>query len=114
MTKNLQNLGYKKHDIVLFFTNNSSEITPLVFGALNLGCTVMAEYTGDGEFEICSLLKTIKPKIIFCDAEYFSLLKECTVKLKVSADFFTFGEQIANARSIKYLLGKSLDGSNFE
>lgn len=88
--------------MIWLFTNNSADITPLVYAALCLGCVIAAESTAHGCVEIHHTLNYLKPRVIFCDLEYYAMLKECVFDLKINADFFIVGDQTDDTLSIKY------------
>lgn len=85
----------------------------MVFAALSLGCPILAQATTHGSAELCRTLSSVKPKIVVCDDKFHPMVNECMVRMKIAPDFFVFGQQPANTRSVKDLLENFSDENDF-
>lgn len=111
--KNLQNLGFKKGQLIFFFTSNTDQIVPLLFAALCLGCPITSIPTCCTKKESEYFLKITNPMFVVCDVEYRSMLRECLANQKNTAAFFTFGDQ-ADEQSIPInILFEKTDSNSF-
>lgn len=81
----------------------------MAFAALCLGCPIISEPTVYGNAEICHTLSYIKPKIVFCDQEFYPMLNA----MKINALFFIFGDHIVDTCPIKVLFEEINDDSDF-
>lgn len=103
VAKRLRSAGFEKDQVIFFLTNNSEDIAPLVFAAMCLGCPVASLPSFHSKLEYLQHLSAVKPKYVFCDLEYYDMLKDCLCTLKLGAKFFTFGGQIEKSTSISDL-----------
>ncbi|XP_055309666.1 probable 4-coumarate--CoA ligase 1 [Sitodiplosis mosellana] len=93
VAKRLRNVGLEKGEVVFFVTDNTSDIPALVFAALCLGCVITARRSSSSKLEHVRYLSIVWPKYVFCDLEYYAMMKDCLAELKIEAKFFTFDGQ---------------------
>lgn len=91
--KNFQKFGFKESQILFFLTNNTADVSPLVFAGLCLNCQISSLPTCCSQMEYEYYLNIAKPDFVFCDLKFYSTLKECLTKLKINAKIFTFDGQ---------------------
>lgn len=92
--QNLQKRGDATKQVFSFVANNSQYLTPMVFASMCLGCPIGWIDTMDASFgkaELIHMLKTTKPRLIFCDIEVYDATKESLDELGNNAQIFTFG-----------------------
>ncbi|XP_055309667.1 uncharacterized protein LOC129573305 [Sitodiplosis mosellana] len=106
VAKRLRNFEFEKGQVIFFLTNNSADIPVLVFAAMCLGCPVASLPSFHSKMEYFQHLSAVKPKYVFCDLEYYAIMKDCISNLKIEAKFFTFGGQIEESVSINNLFEK--------
>lgn len=81
-------------------TNSLADIAPLVIAALCLACPITAQP------ECLYFLDVVKPYHIFCDLEFYVILKECLKNLNNDAKIFTFGGQTDESIPVDHLFEK--------
>lgn len=52
------------------------------------------------------MLGQTRPKLIFCDSDKLSVIKEATEKIELQADFITFDNKVDGADYVKDLFAK--------
>lgn len=88
-------------------TNNSADIAPLVIAALCLACPITAQPVFSSKAECLYFLNVVKPNHIFCDPEFYVILKECLGSLNNDAKIFTFGGQTDESIPVDILFEKA-------
>lgn len=101
--QNLQKRGYQPKEIFGFVAKNSHHLAPIVFASFCLGCPINTLDPSFGKVEILHMLNITKPRLMFCDAESYSLVSECLKELKNEAKVFTFGGQTGNSETVESL-----------
>lgn len=83
--------------------SNSHHLSPIVFAAFYMGCTISTLDPTFGKVDMKHMLNTTTPKLIFCDANVYDLVKECLRELKNDAHIFTFDGQIGDSEAVEDL-----------
>lgn len=87
--KNLQRLGCGSGQKLFVFIGNVPEITPISFGAICLGCTIVTLATGASQAECEYFLNITQPKFAICDMKSHRMLKKCFENLKINTKIIT-------------------------
>lgn len=62
----------------------------MVFASIAIGCAICPFDPSLGKVELFEMLKITKPVLMFCDAKCYAILKECLMKLEITAKIFVF------------------------
>lgn len=89
VAKNLQRFGCDRGKRILIFVGNTSEIVPVIYGALCLGCPLVTIFTSSTQAECEYFLRLTKPEFVICHRNSYEMLKSCFVNLKTNVKFFT-------------------------
>lgn len=103
--QNLEKLGYQTKDIFGFVANNDHNLAPCVFAAFCMGCPINTMSTTHTQLEITRMLKSTKPRLMFCDVEVYDLVSKCLKEVGNDAKIYTFGGQIGTAEAVETLFG---------
>lgn len=88
--RSLQKRGHKSNHVFTIFADDSDYLAPILFASFCLGCKTNILNPEYPKVRIVSLLKLIQPNVIFCDADFFDVIKECLNELRNDAKIFTF------------------------
>lgn len=105
--------GYNSKQVFGVLAKNSHHLAPVVFASLAIGCAVN---TLDPQFkknELLHMLKTTKPKLMFCDIEAYELVIECLRELGNDAKVFTIGGRKSGSDSIECLFAETGNEMDF-
>jgi 4-coumarate--CoA ligase len=109
----LQELGYQKGDTVAVMARNSEYISALTIACLTLGMPISFIPLYFTTSLIANLLGIIKPKLIFCDANFMGILKGALDQSKISAPIFTLMEKIEGHGFLDDFLVETKDEVDF-
>lgn len=109
----LQKLGYEKGDIFAFAAKNSHYVAPLVYSTLCIGCTVSTLDTSFSKAEMIHMLSITKPKLMFCDANIYDLVRECLNELDNNANIYTLSGQKGDSIRVEDLFAESSEENHF-
>lgn len=92
---------------------NSHHVAPIVFASISNGCPVNTLDPSFGKTELCHMLKTTKPVLLFCDVEGYELVKKCLSELGNKAKVFTFGGSKGEAEPVENLFAETHTEESF-
>ncbi|XP_055921671.1 uncharacterized protein LOC129952815 [Eupeodes corollae] len=84
VSQNLLNLGVKKNDRVVFFTNLNLKITPLTFACYTIGAPVCFFETNLEQEHVPAYLKMLDPSVIIYEERFKSMVTEGLKNLNLS------------------------------
>lgn len=101
--QNLQAKGYKPKQVIGFMATNSAYLSPIVFASFCLGCPINALANLLEKEYIIKMLKTTEPCVMFCDVQFYDLVKECLIESGNNAKIFTFNGTQADSEPVESL-----------
>lgn len=111
--QNLQMRGYNSKQVFGVLAKNSHHVAPIVFASLAIGCAVNPLDPLFKKNELLHMLKTTKPKLMFCDIEAYELVTECLHELGNDAKVFTIGGSKSGSDSIECLFAETGNEMSF-
>lgn len=112
--KNLQHFGCDRGRKIFIRVDEVSEIVPIIFGAICLGCAVVPIIENASQAECEYFLNITKPEFAFCHLKSHRMLRDCFTNLKINAKIFTVDGQADDSISIQSLFDSVDDETNFE
>lgn len=94
-------------------TNVSSDVAPIIFASLCLGCPISVIDSSFTKSKVKSIISISKPKIFFCDINVHGLLEASLKDLKITAKIYTFDGQRGDSISIDTLFAETNNETNF-
>lgn len=88
--QNLQSRGYEQNQVIGFLVGNHSNVAPIAFASIAIGCAICPFDTSFGKAKLLEMLKIIKPVLMFCEAKCYAILEECLVEVENKAKIFVF------------------------
>lgn len=111
--QNIQQLGYKPKDIFAIMATDNHHLAPIVFASLCLNCTMSLINPISNELELQHNLSIALPKLMFCDANVYSLVVKCFKDVNHDVQIFTFGGKVGNSKPVEDLFAETLNEKRF-
>lgn len=105
--QNLQARGYKSNQVFGILAGNVTNLPPIVFASLCLGCPINAMHTGVDRPNIVRMFEMTEPSLVFCDVKVYDLVVECLMKLGNVAKVFTFNGTKGDSESVDCLFNET-------
>lgn len=99
--------------MVAIVASNWDNLTPVVFGSLYLGCTVIGIDQRSHKCDMKRMLSVTQPSLVFCDIGGHELARECLDELGNGSKIFTFGGQVNESEPVECLLMECGDEGSF-
>lgn len=110
---NLQKLGFETDNVFALMARNSKDIASIVFASLFVGCPLNTIDPTFGKNELTHMLKTTKPRLMFCEIEAYDLVKECSEHLELNLTIFTIGGQKGESKDVESLFVETVGEDQF-
>lgn len=111
---NLQKFGCLRGQKIFLLSDNITDLAPLMFAAISLGCPLVPLVTSSSQKECEYFINVTKPDIVICEVKYHQVLKECYANLKMDAKMFTINAQADDSISTDELFENVDNESHFE
>lgn len=111
--QNLQNRGFKSHEIFCFLASNTDHVLPVFLASIALACPTAAIHSMLSKSEMVRILTKIKPKVAFCESSSYDGLKTALDELQMKIKIFTFGEHIDGVESVENLFIETGEENQF-
>lgn len=83
--------------------SNSKDVAPIVFASFFNGCPLTTMSSEPNKPRTFHVLQTTKPKLLFCNVEFYDLIVKCMNELGLKVNIFTFGGQTGSSKSVECL-----------
>lgn len=113
VAQNLLKFGFKSKNVMGIMTKNCTDVAPIVFASLCLGCPINPIDSTFGKNDLKSIISITKPNTFFCDVSVYNLLEACLNDLNITAQIFTFDGQRGKSIAIEMLFVESNNEMNF-
>lgn len=111
---NMQKFGCERGRKILLLSATITNVAPLYFGAICLGCPLVAMPISSSEAECEHFMSITKPEFAICQVEFYSMIKRCFAKLKIKAKIFTIDGQAGDSISSENFSEKVDGEDDFE
>lgn len=111
---NLRRFGCERGRKIFLLSDNISDLAPLAFAAICLGCPLVALVTSSSQSECEYFINLTRPEFVICEIGYYTMLKECFANLKIRAKVFTMNGQAEDSISTDILFEYVDNESEFE
>jgi 4-coumarate--CoA ligase len=113
VAQNLTKLGFKKGDVFGFINSNSSKLPATIYGSLYIGAPINPLDVAFKKDDIKHIFGQTKPKLVFCDADFYEKVKMALSELENDATIITFHEKIDGVMNIQELFKETGNEDNF-
>ncbi len=110
----LENMGFKKGDIVGVMGTNSEYLAALAFACFVLGLPVNSLSPTFNKADIVHMLGITRPKIIFCDFNCLDVMEDSLAEIELHSPVFTILERVDSFRFLEDLLEETGNEEEFE
>lgn len=110
----LQELGFKRDDVLAVAAKNNHDVAPIVFAAFCLGCPVHALGITFNKSEMVHMLGMTKPKGVFCEVENFDVVEASLRELENSSTIFTFDRKVSGSKCVDSLFAANVSESSYQ
>lgn len=107
IAQNLTSLGIKKGDVIGFICSNSTNLPALIYGCLLIGAPINPLDVGFKKDDIKHLFEQTKPRLVFCDSDFYETVQLSLDEMKNDAIVITLRESITGVRFINELLSET-------
>lgn len=84
-----------------------------VFASLCIACPVNSLDALFSRMEFLHMFSITKPKVVFCDADVYDLVRECLSELENNASVFTFGGTTDDSIPVEQLFEQTPEENEF-
>ena len=95
IAKKLDEMGFKKGDIVGVNATNSEYLAPTVFACFALGLPMNILASSFDKSDIVHMYSKTRPKLVFCDSNIFDVVNESLKEIGANSVMVTFCERVA-------------------
>lgn len=110
---NLQKMGYSQNDMFGIVCKNSENLASVVFGCSVIGAPVNTLDPTFGKMEISHMFNKTKPKLVFCDFDNISVVKEALSEIKLNPVIITLIQRVDGFKFIEDLISEVEGESSF-
>ncbi|XP_031624429.1 4-coumarate--CoA ligase-like 7 [Contarinia nasturtii] len=107
VAQNLQNRGYKPKQMFGFMVKNSEAVAALMFAAFAMGAIPDMCSVTLGKEDLAPIFERSKPSVIFCDVEFYDLVRESLREAGSNAKIFTLNGEKGDSESVEALFQKT-------
>ncbi|KFB41474.1 AGAP008545-PA-like protein [Anopheles sinensis] len=104
--QNLTAIGVGKGDVVALANANSENLGPLVCALLSIGAPFNALSPNFNEDDMAHMLGTTKPKLVFCDANNFDVVRSAVTRMRkgITPPIYVFEDKRDDVQHAEELL----------
>lgn len=111
---NLQKFGCERGRRIFLFSNNITDLAPLTFAAICLGCPLAPLVTSSSQSECEYFMSITKTEFAICELKFYPMLKRCFANLNINAKIFTIDGQAGDSISAELLFDSMDNELDFE